>query len=191
MDIAAEAAALRPAAGRYLLGIAGPPASGKSTLAEALAAEPGVCLLPMDGFHLDDAVLRAKGWTDQKGAPWTFDVAGFVACLARVRAGETVFAARFDRGLELARAGALEIAAPLVIVEGNYLLHDAGGWEAVRPLLDACWYLDVPEEVLRARLAARWADRAGGAEWIEANDLPNARIVAAGRGRADRVIAGV
>ncbi len=176
---------------RLVLGIAGAPASGKSTLAEALVATvPGAALLPMDGFHLDDAVLEARGDRARKGAFWTFDVAGFVACLTRVRAGEHVFAPRFDRSLELARAGALEIAARVVIVEGNYLLHDDGGWEAVRPLLDACWFLDVPEAELERRLLERWAGQAEGARKVAENDLPNARLVVEGRARADRVISG-
>ncbi|MSU92271.1 AAA family ATPase [Rhodobacteraceae bacterium 2CG4] len=193
-DLAADAARLG-GVGRAVLGLVGAPASGKSTLAERLAAEvAGAVVLPMDGFHLDDGILVPRGLRPRKGAPETFDVGGFVSLLRRVRAGETVYAPLFDRNLELARAAATEIGAdaPLVIVEGNWLLHDAGGWGAVRPLLDACWYLEVPEAELAARLTARWRGFGlTGAEVrrkVQDNDLPNARLVAQGRGRADRIV---
>lgn len=194
--LAAEARALAAGKpGRVLLGLAGAPASGKSTLAAALAAAvPGAVVLPMDGFHLDDAVLNARGQRARKGAPHTFDAAGFAAMLARLRAGETVYAPLFDRDLELSRNAAIEIGpeARLVVVEGNYLLHDEGDWAAVRPLLDACWFLDLPEADLEARLEARWQayglDDAARAAKIEGNDLPNARLIAATKRRADRVI---
>jgi len=181
---------------RFVLGLAGAPASGKSTLAAALArALPEAAVLPMDGFHLDDAILRAHGTLNRKGAPHTFDVDGFISTLIRLKTGQTLFAPGFDRDLEIARAGAVEIPPQtrIVLVEGNYLLHDTGGWQAVRPALDACWGLDVPDGVLQKRLTARWAgyghspDRA--AARIAENDLPNARLVAASLHRADRLIA--
>lgn len=183
------------AQGRFLLGIAGAPGSGKSTLAARLTtAVPGGALLPMDGFHLDDSILIARGDRDRKGAPHTFDVGGFCALLARVRTGEHVYAPMFDRGLELSRAAALEIGADarVVVVEGNYLLHDDGGWEQVRPLLDACWFLDVPRDELDRRLMRRWADHGKDADaaraWIDGNDMPNVATVERSRRRADRLL---
>lgn len=193
-DLAADAARLG-GAGRAILGLVGAPASGKSTLAERLAAEvAGAVVLPMDGFHLDDGILVPRGLRPRKGAPETFDVGGFVNTLRRVRAGETVYAPLFDRSLELARAGAIEIGADatLVIVEGNWLLHEGGGWDVVRALLDACWYLDVPEAELAERLAARWRGfglpDAEVRSRVQDNDLPNGRLVAAGRDRADCIV---
>lgn len=193
-QLAADAARLG-GAGRAILGLVGAPASGKSTLAERLAAEiSGSVVLPMDGFHLDDGILVPRGLRPRKGSPETFDVGGFVNTLKRVRAGETVYAPLFDRSLELARAGAIEIGADaaLVIVEGNWLLHQGGGWEAVRPLLDACWYVDVPEDELAKRLAARWRgfglSEAEVRAKVQDNDLPNGKLVARGRARADRVV---
>lgn len=177
-----------------LVGLAGPPASGKSTLAERWAARRGGVVLPMDGFHLDDRILVPRGLRPRKGAPETFDVAGFIATLARIRAAERVFAPLFDRSLELSRAAAVEISPglPLVVVEGNWLLHDAGGWQAVRPLLDVCIYLDVPEATLRHRLRDRWRGFGLTEQEVEAkvegNDLPNARLARDSRARADRVL---
>jgi len=183
------------APGRMLLGIAGAPGSGKSTLSEALVAcLPEAALLPMDGFHLDDRVLNARGHRPRKGAPHTFDVAGFASLLQRARVEADFYAPAFDRDLEVSRGGALVIpaTAKILIVEGNYLLHDDDGWDAVRPLLDQCWFLDVPMDELERRLSARWLGYDFGPEALreklEGNDLPNARLVAATAARADRIL---
>lgn len=181
-----------------LVGIAGPPGAGKSFTATALERALSVegataVVVPMDGFHLANAELERLGLRDRKGAPETFDVHGFVRLLERVHAGpaHTVYAPAFDRAVDAAVAGAVAVepGTDLVVTEGNYLLHDRDGWERVRPLLDLVAYLDVPDQVRRERLVARHA--AGGrpgpaaAAWVDDVDEPNARLVAAGRARAD------
>jgi pantothenate kinase len=169
--------------GRFLVALAGPPASGKTTLAARLAAilGAGARVVPMDGFHFDDAVLQARGHRARKGAPHTFDAAGFLHCLARIRAGEEVAIPVFDRSLELARAAADVVTAAdrIILVEGNYLLLDRAPWTALHPLFDFRILITASEALLTQRLVARWQHygRTDAEEWIRSNDLPNALTV--------------
>ncbi|MFF1508102.1 nucleoside/nucleotide kinase family protein [Streptomyces sp. NPDC058326] len=185
---------------RRVLGLAGAPGAGKSTLAARLVDRLGglAVLVPMDGFHLAQAELERLGRAARKGAPDTFDAAGYTALLARLRApepGTTVYAPAFDRALEEPVAGAIAVApeVPLVITEGNYLLHDEGAWAGVLDLLDEAWYLDLDDRLRVHRLVARHVrfgkarDRAE--RWVRESDEENARLVARGRDRAHLVVA--
>ena len=183
---------------RRIVGIAGCPGSGKSTLAAGLVAEhPDThVLVPMDGFHLANDQLRRLGRADRKGAPDTFDVDGYVALLGRLRASvdETVFVPRFERRIEesIANAIAVEPRHTTVITEGNYLLHDAGGWERVRPLLDECWYVDCNYPTRIVRLISRHIEHGRSATeavaWVRDVDEPNARIIRTKMPVADVII---
>jgi pantothenate kinase len=154
-------------------------------------------LVPMDGFHLANAQLRRLGRADRKGAPDTFDAAGYVALLRRIREGqETVHAPEFHREIEESYAGAIAIEpeVPLVITEGNYLLLDTPPWSAVRELLDEAWFLAPDDDVRVRRLIARHISHGRkpeeAAEWVHRSDERNAAVVAASRGRADLVVVG-
>lgn len=199
-DLRRQVAELLAPGSRRLLGIAGPPGAGKSTLsAQILAAFPGRCVVvPMDGYHLAQSELDRLGRADRKGAPDTFDAAGYVALLRRLRdpvPGETVYAPEYRRDLHNGVAGAIPVPAdvPLVITEGNYLLLDEHGFGPVRGLLDLCWYVDLPDDVRTQRLVARHTrfGKAPGAAhaWTHGPDQRNADIVAATRTRADAVVA--
>ncbi|MCB2115215.1 MAG: nucleoside triphosphate hydrolase [Rhodobacteraceae bacterium] len=196
-DQAAAIAAHLPAGGRRrLVALAGPPATGKSTLAEVLCARllaggQSAVVVPMDGFHLDNRILAARGLLARKGAPETFDAEGFIALIRRLKSGAEVFAPLFDRARDIAVAGACVIPATAgtVIVEGNYLLLDEAPWRALAPLWDFAVFVDTPEDELRERLNARWRahglDEAAARARAEGNDLPNARRVLGTRLPAD------
>jgi pantothenate kinase len=183
---------------RRLLGVTGAPAAGKSTVAGAVAAAlaPDAVLVPMDGFHLAEAELHRLGRHQRKGAIDTFDVAGFVSLLRRLRQpdGETVYAPRFDRRLEESIAGAIPVGpgVPLVVTEGNYLLAQTGAWAAIRDLLDEVWFLEVDEAVRLDRLTARHVAYGRSPEVAAARahgtDQRNAELIAATRHRADLVV---
>ena len=186
---------------RRVLGIAGAPGAGKSTLAALLAAAcPGhAVVVPMDGFHLAQVELERLGRADRKGAPDTFDAHGYVSLLRRLRApqpGETVYAPAFVREIEEPVAGAIAVAADiaLVVTEGNYLLDDEGAWAAARTLCDEVWYVDTDDGVRVDRLVARHVAHgrapAAARAWVARSDEANARRGAATRGRAHRVIDG-
>ncbi|MEJ5914511.1 nucleoside/nucleotide kinase family protein [Pseudokineococcus sp. 1T1Z-3] len=206
-ELLARARALAEAPGRAVLGIAGAPGAGKTTLAEWLVAElaadppPGqtaswVAHVPMDGFHLADVALRRLGRLERKGAPDTFDAAGFAALLGRLRSelSATVYAPAFERHLEQPLAGALAVAPEcrLVVSEGNYLLLDDPAWAGVRALLDEVWFVTVDDDLRRDRLVARHVQFGKAATdavaWVAATDEPNARLVAPGAAGADVVV---
>jgi pantothenate kinase len=184
---------------RRILGVTGAPGSGKSTLAQQIVAHLAerAVLVPMDGFHLANSELERLGRRGRKGAEDTFDSAGYVALLRRLRdqrAGEIVYAPEFRREVDESVGSAIPVfpEQPLIVTEGNYLLHDTGHWSNVRPLLDEVWFVEIDSEVRRERLVARHM-RYGRSEhaardWAALTDEPNAVLVAAKRARADLVV---
>ena len=185
-------------ASRFIVAIAGPPGSGKSTLSarlHELLPEAAAEVVPMDGFHYDDAVLERRGLRARKGAPETFDFAGFEALLKRIRAGEPDIAIPvFDRSMELSRAAASIVATQtkFILVEGNYLLLDEEPWSRLAPLFDFSIFVDVPRNELERRLMERWHEHGRSDEdaraWIASNDMPNIERVLARRRAADLMI---
>ena len=188
---------------RIAIGLAGGPGTGKSTLAAELvtmlnAVHPGsAALVPMDGFHMRHAKLEAMGQVDYKGAPHTFEGADFVNFLHHLKAATgPVSGPGYSRKIEDVVEDAFIVGAEvkILIVEGNYLLLTEGPWAGVKPLLDYAVFIDVPREVVKARLLKRHGEEGLFTEernraHIERNDLPNYDLVCLSQDRADVVIA--
>ncbi len=184
---------------RLILGLTGAPGAGKSTLAQRLVArDPARCaLVPMDGFHLANVELARLGLGARKGAQDTFDGAGYVALLRRLRAqapNEIVYAPEFRREIEEPIAGSIAVLPEhrVIVTEGNYLLLERGAWSEVRRLLDAVWYVDGDDALRRQRLIARHVafgrSESAARAWVEQTDDPNAALIASTRARADLVV---
>ncbi|WP_320536754.1 nucleoside/nucleotide kinase family protein [Pseudarthrobacter sp. IC2-21] len=184
---------------RTLLGITGAPGSGKSTFAARLQQEFGpevAVVVPMDGFHLGNAIIDGTPLRQRKGAMDTFDVGGYLSLLRRLvrRDEEVVYAPEFRRTLDepVAASIAVPASASLVITEGNYLLADTPEWKDVRAQLDEVWFMDTPPAVRLARLVGRHVEfgmERGAAEaWASGPDAANARLIEATRPAADRII---
>ncbi|GCE78075.1 nucleoside/nucleotide kinase family protein [Cellulomonas biazotea] len=198
-DLVARVGRLLATGRRTLLGITGAPGAGKSTLAAQVAEACGTSavVVPMDGFHLAQTELERLGRADRKGAPDTFDAAGFVALLRRLsdpHPDEVVYAPEYRRDLRNGVAGAIRVepGTPLVVTEGNYLLLDQDGFGPVAGLLDESWFVAPDDDLRLARLVARHeafgkpADAARA--WAHGPDERNARLVAATAARADVVV---
>lgn len=174
---------------RILVAIAGPPGAGKSTLSSQICRRLDrdghrAAIVPMDGFHLDNAILRDRNLLHRKGAPETFDAGGFVELVRDLRAGNTPVAVpEFDRESDRVKEAAMSIAPAcrVVLLEGNYLLLDRQPWTQLQSLFDLSVFIKAPEPVLRRRLIQRWLDLGHAPHDAErranGNDIPNATLV--------------
>jgi pantothenate kinase len=205
-DAAREAVALAATADgrRVILGLAGPPGAGKSTLAAAIVSyarslrgDDWAAVLPMDGYHLSNAQLERLGLLDRKGAPATFDADGYAAMLARVAAddGGDIYAPDYDRVVHhepIAARLLIPGTARLVVTEGNYLALDDPRWRAARGHIDHLWYVEAGDELRESRLLERQLaggrDERAAHDWVARSDRPNGELVKASKAAADRLV---
>ncbi len=186
---------------RAIVAIAGPPASGKSTLAEAVvqslnaqqsSAVPSATLVPMDGYHLDNRVLETRGLRAKKGAPETFDAVGFCKAIGALQSARyESFHPQFDRQMDLAIANAIAVhpETPTVVVEGNYLLMKSDPWRTLEDIYAATVFVSPTLEELESRLQRRWIKHGFDPQTAllraKMNDLPNAERVIRESRKAD------
>ncbi|MBU2670745.1 nucleoside/nucleotide kinase family protein [Actinoplanes bogorensis] len=187
---------------RVLIGLTGPPGAGKSTISELMVTGldehlPGqVALVPMDGYHLAQSAIERMGLADVKGAPETFDGAGYVALLQRLRSESdtTIYVPEFRRALDDAVAAAIAVPprVRVIITEGNYLLLDRAPWNGVREMLDEAWYVELDHGTRIDRLVERHVrfkdDLATAQRRATGSDQRNAELVARSKDRADLVL---
>ena len=187
------------ASNRTIIGIIGKPGGGKSTLSKYLlkGMDPTlVSVVPMDGFHLSNKVLKELGRSDRKGAQDTFDVKGFTALIQRIKmdSAEPIYYPIFDRSIEesIAAQGVVYPSTRVVIVEGNYLMHDKDGWQEIAPLLDQSWYAFLEEDIRISRLISRHIafgkDPDSAKAWAKGSDQVNAELIETGVGRCDFLV---
>ncbi len=183
-DLAGEIRRVSDGKDRTVVAIAGPPGAGKSTIAGQLAQRlDDAAMLPMDGFHLDNATLAARGMLARKGAPDTFDVEGFLALIAQLGNQRDLSVPTFDRDADSVVPGGdlIPASARIVLVEGNYLLLDAPGWRDLVAHWTFSVMIDVPLPTLEQRLIQRWRDQGlsdqAATARAQGNDLPNAQTV--------------
>jgi len=192
-----------PDKGRYFLGITGCPAAGKSMLAKNLTDEINfrtgdglAAVVPLDGFHLPNSILKKNGLLNIKGAPETFDADSFVELINRLHEfpDRSIMCPAYDRKIHdpVENSITIQPGNRLIIVEGNYLLLNVSPWNTIRTKMNEVWYIDTPLSTVKERLFYRHI--AGGSDKKEAErkvelvDLPNAELVKKTLLSADKIV---
>lgn len=185
---------------QHIVGIAGGPGSGKSTIAQLVrdrinelaaantSGDEVAVVVPMDGFHLYkhelDAMEDPKEAYARRGAHWTFDASAFLNCVRNVRQQGAAQVPSFDHAVGDPVPSDIEVHPRhrVVLVEGNYLLLDEPPWASLRELFDDIWFVECPLDVAMQRVFARQTGMGLAPEVsrgrIDGNDRPNGELVA-------------
>ncbi len=180
---------------RIIVMLAAPPGAGKSTLAHFLGhlseiTDGVLSVLPvgMDGFHhyqdyLDTHTMVRSGKThlmkEYKGAPETFDLPKLKEKVRRISEGEDCGWPEYYRIAHNPIDDAIHIHGEIILIEGNYLLLDLGGWKDLRRYADYTIKIVADENLLKKRLTDRKAlsgiSREEAEAFVENSDLYNVR----------------
>lgn len=144
----------------FIVGLAGSVAVGKSTAGRVLqtilsrwSEHPRVDLVTTDGFLYPNAELAARGLTQRKGFPESYDVRRLVKFVADVRAGEQATAPVYSHILYDIIPGELQpIHRPdILILEGLNVLQrtDHASRVYVSDYFDFSLYVDADEPHIR------------------------------------------
>lgn len=184
---------------RTIIGIAGKPGAGKSTVVSEIEKRfrpSEVCVIAMDGYHLSDETLKELGRYERKGAPDTFDAKAFISLLTKVKSEHKsehrfpIFHREIEASIE--DEGIVPSSAKVIVIEGNYLFSDELNWEGVFPLLDHSWFIEIDNELRIQRLIARHVKYGRtpevGEERSRGTDEANARFIGKTSKRAENII---
>ena len=198
----------------HWIAIAGGPGSGKSTVSAAISERlnqyrKDCCVVvPMDGYHYsqkDLTELHGPEAMKRRGAPFSFDAERMLKDLREAKEKGEAELPIYDRSISDPVEGGVLLKKNhlIVLVEGNYVLHEKDPrWAHLGELWDEKWFIKAPTpEKQRDRLIGRamktWtkakADRfgpgrAGAAKKADENDLPNMQIIAYCEDIATKVI---
>lgn len=176
---------------RFMIAIAGPPASGKSTFADKLcflinqkSSKVISEVIPMDGFHFDNETLDELKLRHRKGAENTLDSKRFIKMLEALKgSNETISIPLFDRAKDtvIPEAKIVTPEVKILIVEGNYLLVEDKPWSKAHKMYDFTVFLKPNIETVKKRLIDRWMnngyDLEGARHRALSNDIPNSEMV--------------
>lgn len=184
---------------RFIVAVAGPPASGKSTIAEKLCtaittkdktAFPNI--IPMDGFHIDNKILDELNLRSRKGSAETFDADGFIALIEKIYSqDENVCIPEFDRSKDkvVDNGKVITDKNKIIIVEGNYLFLEEAPWNVLMGFFDFPIFILPKTDILEERLIKRWTDEGFSLKDAKtkaySNDIPNAKSILANSAYVD------
>ncbi len=187
---------------RIIIGICGRSGSGKSTLAVLTAKQlklPEITAVSTDAFHYRNNYLRAHydgaiPLKERKGRYDTYDTKKLLKKLQQFRRGEDVTLPVYSRTLHEPIENQIRITKKraVLLIEGNWLLHNSHGWDKVKKELDYCYYLEsdaatAKQEVIKRHIEGGRTKR-NAVSFYNKSDSKNNKIIDAEKKRADEIL---